>query len=131
MRQYLRSGVLMPVLCAIHCAAMPLLVSAAPAFGGLLADQHGLEFALIALSVALGGKPLWRDFQQNHGQWTPGLLFFAGIAVILSGHAEWAPMSELSASLLGAALLVLAQVANVKEKNRHECATASCCVKDN
>jgi hypothetical protein len=65
-----------PLLCALHCAVTPLVVLVAPA----LAPGHLFEWALLGLSIPLGGWALTRGLR-DHGDARPAVPVLLGITL--------------------------------------------------
>ena len=112
--QISRLSTWLAILCAIHCALTPIIISVAPVLAGSLAHNHWLEWLLIGGSIGLGAYPLLRDFARSHRNFLPGTLFAGGFVLILAAHYfhlhEW----EYALTILGAGLLIAAQVINVR-----------------
>ncbi len=77
-------GVTTSVLCAIHCALLPLFLSSLPLFGMNIVDNEGFEFGMIALAFAVGIYSLYHGFKHHHHQWTPFILFAIGFLFLLA-----------------------------------------------
>jgi hypothetical protein len=73
-----------PVVCAVHCAAAPLLVVVAPA----LVENPALEFGLLGATVLLAGVALALGFRR-HGNPLAALPVLAGVL------AWWASLSHV------------------------------------
>jgi hypothetical protein len=97
----------MSLACAVHCACLPLL-------SGVLAATHVLESPWVEvgmLGTASGiGVVTLRGGFRRHRRILPYAMLGAGMAILFFGHfQEGHPMAL---SLLGALLLVTAQVAD-------------------
>lgn len=74
-------GMLASIGCAIHCAAMPFVISFLPALGlGFLADESFHQWMAVGcFAIALAAfVPGFR----KHGRWTPALVGIVGLAMI-------------------------------------------------
>lgn len=117
-------GTWLAVLCAIHCALMPLIISFLPALVGGVMEAEWLEFVLLGGGVGLGGMALFRGFSvhKNHlpliGLGVASVLFSISLFVLGEGSA-----SEIIVNLNGAGILAGAQLYNGRLIHRH---TASC-----
>ena len=61
-------GATASLMCAIHCAAMPLVVTLLPLIGlGFLADNR-IEWALVALSALMGVTSLCLGFREHRSR---------------------------------------------------------------
>lgn len=102
-------GIAASVVCAVHCAALPLLA----AFAAVDGHWHNpwLEGGLVGLAAVIGYLTLGSGYRR-HGRPAPLVLLTAGLAVLVGGH--WFVPHEAAApvSVAGAALLVAAQWLN-------------------
>lgn len=108
------------VLCAIHCALMPILLTLMPVLASWMSDAHWLEWLLIGSSVALGGIPILRGYK-THGEIRPTLLLIGGFLCIFLPHLLEAHAWEYLFSFSGAGLLVLAQLQNIQSNQKCSC----------
>ena len=122
-----RVGISASLLCAIHCAALPLLLGVLPVIG-LNFLLHGVfEAVMISLAAVVGGWSLGHSFR-THRLRTPLLLLIGGICVLgvnLLGH-EFGPDSlewlHPLVAVLGGGLIVTAHLINIRYHARHgEC----------
>lgn len=111
-----RVGMTASFLCAIHCAAMPLLVGLLPLIGlGLLAEE-GAEWTLVGFSIALGLFSLLPGYFRKHRRSNALIVFTAGVALILTGRIFCEENSglELPAVVAGALFIAAAHLINRK-----------------
>ncbi len=112
---------LLAILCAIHCALTPVLLSLAPVLAAWLNDAHWLEWLLMGAALLMGSVPVLRGYRV-HGALRPGLLLIAGfLCVFLPHHLSAMPIWEYLFSFAGAILLVLAQIQNTQCSQRCTC----------
>jgi len=77
-------GIITSGLCALHCAALPLLLSMGM-LGSLDAHAHGvLEISVIVVSALLGTWSIFNGLR-GHGKMYPQLLIGFGALVIILG----------------------------------------------
>jgi len=114
--------VALPLACAVHCLAMPLVALFVP----LLAPAHELEVVLMGASVLLAAV-LARGGVRSHGRraaWVPVVL---GTAVWSAGVAHlggWLP--EQAASVLGSVLLAGGMAWNARLRHEASCRSCGC-----
>jgi hypothetical protein len=73
-------GITASILCAIHCAVLPLAVATLPVLGVL----HGaFEYGMIGLAFLIGTQALWHGFRRHHHRLQPWLLFVAGMSFLI------------------------------------------------
>lgn len=73
-------------LCAIHCAATPLLLTALPLVGLEFLLHPAIEAAMIGLSLLIGAASLLHGYGKHHGKFAALLILIAGFAMIFAGH---------------------------------------------
>ncbi len=76
-------GIATSIVCAIHCALLPLFVSSLPLFGVNILEHIGFEYAMIALAFVLGIYALYHGFRKHHHSWLPVYLFSGGMALLI------------------------------------------------
>ncbi|HEV3325439.1 MAG TPA: MerC domain-containing protein [Puia sp.] len=77
-------GIFTSILCAIHCALLPLLVSALPLLGVSLVRNPLFEYGMIGLAFGIGTWALWHGFTRHHHRLTPWLLFVSGMMLLIA-----------------------------------------------
>lgn len=109
-----RVGATASLVCALHCALMPLVITLLPLVGlGFLADER-VEWALVTLSAVMGTTSLCLGFRQHRSR---RAFAFLGIGLgmlatgrILEGHVHsaWGVVIVV----LGGITLAVAHVIN-------------------
>jgi hypothetical protein len=77
-------GIAASLLCAIHCAILPLAVASLPVFGINIIHNAPFEYGMIGLAFVIGTGALWHGFRRHHRRLTPWLLFTGGISLLLA-----------------------------------------------
>jgi hypothetical protein len=77
-------GVTTSLLCAIHCAVLPLVIASLPVLGVNIIDNARFEYGMIALAFAIGSWALWHGFRRHHRRMAPGLFFLGGMILLLA-----------------------------------------------
>jgi hypothetical protein len=122
-----RFGALGSLLCAIHCALLPLLMAALPALGigAWLGDGFEQGFVLFATCVGLFSV-VWG--YRRHGAVRALGLLLPGLAILWIGvlysplhHSLW---PHAIAMTLGGTLVGLAHLANLRLVHVHDAACA-------
>lgn len=116
-----RFGATASLLCAVHCALLPLVLAVLPALGlGFLAD-HRFEHAFIAFASVLALTTLlfgFRRHQHFRAFWflVPGIvLLFAGIFVEFDNSA----LLHAGLVALGGTLVAIAHLTNLRLNHVH------------
>ncbi|AWO01308.1 hypothetical protein DLD77_06200 [Chitinophaga alhagiae] len=107
-------GIGASLVCAVHCVALPLLITALPLLGLEVLENENLEYALLALSFVVGCTALWRGYLKHHRRVAPLVLFAAGFAGLLAGHFLMPENWEPFVIAAGAGLIVWAHLRNIK-----------------
>ncbi len=111
MKSYLL-GIILSWACAIHCMAMPLLVSVSPALGGSFAISESTEHLILLAAAAISVYLLAKDIKHHHSYKFLAMWAF-GFAIILGGH--WVSEYETIAAFIGSAVTALALYRNNKQ----------------
>ena len=119
-----RTGATASFLCAIHCAIMPLLVTALPLLGLSFLASEPVEWALFACSAILGTLALFVGYRQHRIGWMFGVLGVALIFLIGGRVAE-----ESGIEVWGQVLMVLGGLTMMSTHliNRKLCRACAAC----
>ena len=74
------------LVCAIHCALLPLFISSLPLLGINLLDNYFFEAGMILIALAIGGASLSHGYRRHHHHLLPLFLFIAGIILLIIKH---------------------------------------------
>jgi len=77
-------GITTSILCAIHCAILPLIVATLPFLGVNIIENALFEYGMIGLAFAIGSFALWHGFHKHHRHFGPWLLFLGGMLFLLA-----------------------------------------------
>jgi hypothetical protein len=108
------------LLCAVHCAALPLVAGAAALPGG-----HWLELGMVGAAAVIGYATLGSSYFQHRRPLPLGTLT-AGLGTLGFAHFLAPEHWEALTAVTGALLLVGAQVLNHRHHRVHQC-PAPCC----
>jgi len=79
-------GMTASTLCAIHCAVVPLIITALPLIGlGFLANPW-FEWGMILLALIIGASAVSLSYIRVHQKLLPLILLSTGFAIIITGH---------------------------------------------
>ena len=115
-RELARAGRALPLACAVHCAAAPLLTVA----GSMLAVPEPAELGLMAVGLAFAAVTV-RCGLRRHGRRGPSGLALAGAAMWLGAHLAAGPAHWL-AGTVGGLLLFGALAWDAALRDRCGCA---------
>jgi len=105
-------GIFTSILCAIHCALLPLAVSFLPLLGLGFIRNPLFEYGMIGLAFAVGSWALWHGFTRHHQRLTPWLLFAGGM-ILLIAKEIWGA-AELYLLPFAVILIISAHVVNYR-----------------
>lgn len=80
-------GISASVICAIHCAVLPVFLTSLPVFGIEILHNKYFELGMIALAAFIGVYALHHGWKKHHHKKLPMLLFSIGMFFLLS--KEW------------------------------------------
>ncbi len=107
-----RAGITLSALCAVHCLATLVLVSALGLGGELLADpiihEAGLALAMVVAAVAIGWGALRHRRAGPFVTAMTGLTFMGGALAVPHGY------DEAVLTIIGVALVSLGHILNLR-----------------
>lgn len=116
-----RFGATASFVCALHCAALPLVIAVLPALGlGFLAD-HAVERAFVAFASVLALASLAFGFRR-HRRYRAFWFLVPGVALLLAGvlvDVDGAPFAHALMVSLGGTLVALSHLANLRLGHAH------------
>jgi hypothetical protein len=77
-------GIGASLACAVHCAILPVFLSALSIFGINIIHNFWVESGMILLAFTVGLSSLRHGFLRHHRSSLPFLLFFGGIFFLLA-----------------------------------------------
>ena len=111
-------GMVVSILCLVHCLVAPLLIAAVPALGlGFLAvDGIHVAFAIAVLLAAV--VALIPGYRQHHKA-SVLALGAAGVAAVALGTTLPGGVPETSVTVIGSCMLIAAHVTNLRHTRLH------------
>jgi len=77
-------GITTSILCAIHCAILPLAVATLPVLGVNIIHNIWFENGMIGLAFVIGTRALWHGFSHHHRRLSPWCLFLGGMLLLIA-----------------------------------------------
>jgi len=77
-------GITASVLCAIHCAVLPLALASLPILGINIIHNAYFEYGMIFLAFLIGSQALLHGFRRHHRRLLPLLLFTGGMLLLVA-----------------------------------------------
>ncbi|MDQ3011039.1 MAG: MerC domain-containing protein [Acidobacteriota bacterium] len=108
-----RVGVAASLLCAVHCALMPLLLGFLPLFGLKFLADETTEWMFFASAFIIGALSLLPSYARRHSRIGPLLFFTIGVGIILVARLTFGESRfEMPAAVAGASLIATAHLIN-------------------
>ncbi len=107
------SGSVMSLLCAIHCALTPIILTLFPTIAGSWFESEAIEIGVMIASFLLGGGILLNSYR-THKSLLPFFMLFSGFALFFVQHTllHSHGLPGVIINLVAASILILAQVKN-------------------
>jgi hypothetical protein len=117
-----RIGAYGSILCAVHCALLPVAIALLPSLGMVSIGSQQLEFAFVVFASGLGLFSLvwgYRRHRAVRALWLllPGLLVVWGAVLYEPLHLM--PVPHAIAMTFGGTLIGLAHIANLRLNHGH------------
>lgn len=117
-----RIGMTGSMLCALHCAAIPLVIAMVPGVGLGLFASEGLEAGFVVFATVLALASLWMGFKR-HRSFRGWLFLVPGLAAVWAAmlypplHQSVVPHAVTMA--VGGTLIAVAHVLNLRLTHGH------------
>ncbi|MBV9961246.1 MAG: MerC domain-containing protein [Parafilimonas sp.] len=76
-------GISASLLCAIHCAVLPLFFTSLPLFGLEILHSKVFEYGMIAFAGVIGSYALFHGWKKHHHKIAPLLIFLTGLCFLI------------------------------------------------
>src|SRR5215470_18603393 len=76
-------GIATSLVCAIHCAVLPLLLTSLPLFGINIIHNNFFEAGMIVLAFFIGSLALFHGYRRHHHRALPLLMFSTGFIFLV------------------------------------------------
>lgn len=111
-------GVGASLLCAVHCALLPVVFTTLPLLGVELLENEKVESGFILFSAVVGCVALYSGCKK-HRKKLPLVLFITGISLLVFAHYFLEGGMEVSIKMTGATTIISAHIINWR--NCREC----------
>lgn len=105
-------GFMASLICAIHCAGVPLLLTLMPLMGLSFLENPWIEYSMILLSLVIAFFALLRGYRKFHKRPTALIVACVGFVLIGLGRVIHAEISEIAFTSLGAIAISVAHFIN-------------------
>jgi phosphoglycerol transferase MdoB-like AlkP superfamily enzyme len=106
-------GITVTSLCAIHCIMLPVILPVLPLLGLSAVHNHAFERMVLLVTMVLGFITLFIGFHRYHRKLYPFYSLFLG-GFIYWQKDVWGPELEHIVLVVGATLVVLAHIMNMR-----------------
>jgi hypothetical protein len=103
-------GISTSLLCAIHCAVLPLFLTSFPLFGLEILHNKIFEYSMIAFAGIIGSYALFHGWRKHHHKVLPLLIFLTGLSFLV--FKEVFISEELMLLIPAATMIISAHVIN-------------------
>lgn len=107
-------GFMVSLLCAIHCAGLPFLLSMLPLTGLSFLENIWIEYGFILLSFLIASYALVKSYLKYHKKPMALVMVLAGFLLIGFGRVVHVEMLEITLTSVGAVAIAVAHVVNWK-----------------
>ena len=76
-------GITASLVCAIHCALLPLLFTSLPVFGINIIENLFFEIIMVLLAFTVGVYSLYHGFKKHHRSFLPMIVFSVGFVFLV------------------------------------------------
>ena len=102
------------LICAIHCAAIPIVLSFSSLSSLHFLENPYIEWTFIMLAIIFVFVSLWPSYKKYHHKTKPLLFASLGFALIAIGRFEFTELWEIVNTVIGASLVSIAHYFNWK-----------------
>ena len=114
-------GIGTSILCAIHCALLPVLMSTLPVFGINIIHNLVFEWGMIALAFVVGSYSLFHGYIKHHRSPVPVLIFSSGF-IFLVLKQFFIPY-EIPFLIIAVVLIISAHFYNYRLCHKSKCSS--------
>lgn len=116
-----KMGIMTTLICAIHCALLPLIMTSLPVLGVNIIDNTWFEWAMIGLAFVVGVYSLYHGFIRHHRNFLPVVLFAIGFVFLLLKQVYHTYPLEYILLALAVVLIISAHYINYRMCHKSRC----------
>lgn len=114
-------GIATSIVCAIHCALLPLLLSSLPLFGINIIHNIVFEWIMVAIAIGVGVYSLSHGYKKHHQQFLPIIVFSVGaVFLVLKQFVQ----TEYTFLFIAVICIISAHFINYRLCTRSKCNSA-------
>ncbi len=99
-------------LCAVHCAALPFVLTALPLVGLEFLAHPAVEMSMIAIGLVVGVAALLHGFKHHHNMTAVYVLAIGFVAIFLAHSGLMDESAESVVTPVGASVVAIAHLIN-------------------
>ena len=115
-------GIGTSVLCAIHCALLPVVMSSLPVFGINIIHNLFFEWGMIALAFVVGSCSLFHGYIKHHRSIKPVMVFSIGFVFLVL--KQFIFRHDILFLLIAVICIISAHYYNYRLCHRSKCASS-------
>ncbi len=105
-------GFLASMLCAIHCAALPLILTFSALSGLTFLANHTIEFVFLGISVIIATWSLIPSYKNHHKNILPLAIVALGFAFLITSRFFPHGFTEHLMTAIGGSIVAISHVIN-------------------
>ena len=113
------AGFSVSLFCALHCAALPFLLSLAPLSALQYLNYPWIEYIIIIASFFIAWYTLVHSYNKHHKKPLALVIVVIGFILIGTGHLLQVEWKEIIITFCGALLVGIAHFINWKHTSQH------------
>ena len=114
-------GIGTSIACAIHCALLPVLLTALPVFGIDIIHNLFFEWGMIALAFVVGSYSLFHGYIKHHRSFSPVIIFSIGFVFLILKQVFHE--REIPLLIVAVIFIISAHYYNYRLSHRSKCAS--------
>ncbi len=118
-------GISASVICAIHCAILPIFLTSLPVFGFEILHNQAFEISMILVAAFVGLYALQHGWRKHHHKKMPIILFALGMLFLLG--KEWFHYIDIYLLLPALVFILSAHILNYRLcRKANHCHSSDC-----
>ena len=120
-------GLSASLICALHCAALPLLLTMAPLAGLEVLENPWIDFSFIAVSFVIAISSLSHGYRKHHHRSMSLMVATIGFLLIAAGQLIHSEAMEIPLMVSGGSMVAIAHLINWRHIQQSEVKYPDCC----
>jgi len=112
-------GIATSIVCAIHCALLPVIIPSLPLFGVNIIHNAFFEWTMIAVAFLVGSYSLYHGYIRHHHSLVPGMIFLLGFVFLVA--KQFFAAQEFIFLSVAVLLIITAHYINYRRCHQSKC----------